>query len=157
MKNEYKFVTNWKIKAPIEQVWSAIYHSENWPAWWRGVKQVQILEEENEEGLFGVRKYVWKSILPYRLSFFMQVTERLDFDYLKGRAYGELEGEGSWAFIEKEGITSVTYYWNVSTNKGWMNHFSFVLKPMFKYNHDVVMRWGAEGLSKLLQTDLVRD
>ncbi len=36
-----------------------------------------------------------------------------------------------------------------------MNYFSFVLKPIFKYNHDVVMRWGAKGLAKKLGTELV--
>ena len=155
MKNEYRFVTNWKIKAPVQKVWEAIFQSEKWPIWWKGVEAVEILEKENEQGLYGVRKYVWKSVLPYRLSFLMQVTERLEYDYLKGRAYGELEGEDSWAFSEKDGITAVTYYWNVSTNKGWMNMLSFMLKPLFQYNHNVVMRWGAAGLSKLLATEVV--
>lgn len=36
-----------------------------------------------------------------------------------------------------------------------MNALSFMLKPLFQYNHDVVMRWGAEGLAKLLQAELL--
>jgi hypothetical protein len=36
-----------------------------------------------------------------------------------------------------------------------MNYFSFLLKPLFKYNHDVVMRWGALGLAKKLDAELV--
>lgn len=155
MKNEYRFVTHWQLKAPVEKVWEAIYESENWPAWWKGVEAVSVLEKENETGLYGVSRYTWKSVLPYRLSFIMQLTERLEYDYLKGKAYGELEGEGAWAFSETNSITTVTYYWNVKTNKPWMNALSFLLKPLFKYNHDVVMRWGAEGLAKLLQAELV--
>jgi hypothetical protein len=31
-----------------------------------------------------------------------------------------------------------------------MNALSPILRPLFEYNHDIVMRWGAEGLAKLL-------
>jgi hypothetical protein len=39
---------------------------------------------------------------------------------LEGRATGVLEGTGRWAFAE-DGSTVVTYAWDVSTTKPWMN------------------------------------
>ena len=36
----YNFVTIWRVKAPIESVWNEIYHSSDWPAWWKGVESV---------------------------------------------------------------------------------------------------------------------
>jgi hypothetical protein len=29
------------------------------------------------------------------------------------------------------------------------------MKPLFKYNHDVVMKWGAKGLAKKLNAELI--
>jgi hypothetical protein len=36
-----------------------------------------------------------------------------------------------------------------------MNYLSFLLKPAFNYNHDVVMNWGAKGLAKKLNAELI--
>ena len=44
-------------------------------------------------------------------------------------------------------MTAVTYEWNVSTTKTWMNLLAPVARPVFAYNHDMVMRWGGEGLA----------
>ncbi len=155
MENKYSFITKWQIKAPIQAVWDAIYESTEWPQWWKGVLAVKVLEKGSANGIDGIRRYTWKSILPYELTFNMQLTQRLDLELLKGTAYGELEGEGTWLFREENGITHVQYNWDVFTTKPWMNYLSFLLKPAFKYNHNVVMRWGAEGLAKKLNAELV--
>ena len=86
----------------------------------------------------------------------MKLLERDELKRLYGEAFGELEGNGTWLFEEKDGISYVQYNWNVYTNKAWMNYLSFVLKPAFRYNHDVVMRWGAEGLAKKLNATLLK-
>ena len=152
---KYSFTTRWKIKAPAEQVWNAIYESTEWPGWWKGVIAVEIVEEGDEYGVNGIRTYTWKSALPYKLSFQMKLVEKNEPKYMHGVAFGELEGEGEWFFEQHGDTTHVQYSWNVFTNKAWMNYFSFLLKPAFKYNHDVVMRWGAEGLAKKLNAELV--
>jgi hypothetical protein len=43
------------------------------------------------------------------------------------------------------------YDWNVETTKAWINYLAPIARPVFKWNHDVVMGWGAEGLAKKLQ------
>lgn len=156
MSEQYSFTTRWQIKAPLPQVWDAIYHSLEWPLWWKGVLTVKAISEGDALGIGGVREYTWKSVLPYKLSFNMRLTEIETGKRLKGRAFGELEGEGEWFFEEHDGITYVQYNWTVFTNKPWMNYLSFILKPAFTYNHDVVMRWGAKGLAKKLNAALVR-
>lgn len=153
--NYYKFITRWKIEAPVSDVWYAIYHSEEWPEWWKGVQQVKVIKENDAQGINGIREYKWKSLLPYTLSFKMKLIDKNDFDFLKGIAFGELEGEGTWHFKEENGITGIQYNWNVKTNKVWMNYCSFMLKPMFKLNHDIVMKWGARGLAKKLNAKLI--
>lgn len=155
MNQSYHFVTEWKIEAPLEQVWHTIYDSLSWPQWWRGVKQVIVTEKGDEHGLGEVRTYHWKSILPYSLSFKLQLTEKIYLRKLAGIASGELEGNGIWLFEHREGITYVQYQWTVITTKYWMNRLAFILKPLFKYNHNIVMEWGAKGLAKKLQANLI--
>ena len=48
------------------------------------------------------------------------------------------------------------YDWNVATTKAWMNLLAPVARPVFKWNHDVVMGWGAEGISKKLGVESLR-
>jgi hypothetical protein len=36
-----------------------------------------------------------------------------------------------------------------------MNLLAPLARPVFAWNHDVVMRWGGEGLARLLGTRLV--
>ena len=155
MAVQYNFITHWQIKAPLEQVWNAIYDSEQWPNWWRGVLEVNEISDGNADGINSVKEYVWKSQLPYKLAFKMKLKKKEEFKMLSGDAYGELEGTGTWYFGEKDGITFVQYDWKVLTNKAWMNTFSFLLKPAFNYNHNIVMRWGAEGLAKKLNAELI--
>ena len=153
--NYYKFITNWQIKAPLNDVWFAIYESAEWPKWWKGVQAVTVIKENDASGINGIRRYTWKSALPYTLSFNMQLTEKQDFTSLKGIAFGELEGDGTWHLSHDNGVTKVQYNWNVKTNKAWMNYLAFILKPLFKLNHDIVMKWGAECLAKKLNAELI--
>jgi len=155
MPDRYFFVTRWQIKAPVEVVWEAIYNSLEWPRWWKGVKAAKLIDEGDAQGINGIREYTWKSVLPYKLKFTSKLLEREDMKRLHGIAYGELKGEGTWHFYESDGITYVQYDWKVCTTKKWMNRLSFLLKPLFKYNHDVVMKWGAKGLAKKLGAELV--
>ncbi len=155
MATQYAFITRWQIKAPLSEVWDAIHSSLDWPVWWKGVIKVRELEKGDTDGVGGVREYTWRSILPYQLAFNMRLTELEKYKRMKGIAFGELEGEGEWFFEEKDGITFIHYYWTVFTNKAWMNYLAFMLKPAFNYNHDVVMSWGAKGLAKKLNAELI--
>lgn len=157
MATQYAFVTRWQIKAPLPQVWNVIEDSLNWPHWWKGVVAVSEEKKGDVSGIGSVRVYQWRSILPYQLAFHMELTGLEQYRYLKGKAYGELEGEGEWFFEERAGVTYIEYHWTVFTNKAWMNYFAFLLKPVFNYNHDVVMRWGAQGLAKKLNAELISD
>jgi uncharacterized protein YndB with AHSA1/START domain len=152
---EYAFTTVWRVESPIEEVWQAIYHSEEWPRWWKGVERVEELKEGDGDGVGSVRRYTWKSRLPYRLTFEV-VTVRVEpRRRLEGRAQGELEGAGIWTLTEEGSVTVVRYDWTVRTTKTWMNLLAPLARPVFRWNHDAVMRWGGEGLAILLGTRLV--
>ncbi len=68
---------------------------------------------------------------------------------------GELAGTGRWRLFEQDGVTAVTYEWNVATTKRWMNLLAPIARPVFAWNHDWVMARGGEGLARRLGTRLV--
>ncbi|MEA2367019.1 MAG: hypothetical protein QOI32_2531, partial [Thermoleophilaceae bacterium] len=72
-----------------------------------------------------------------------------------GTASGELTGSGHWRLFEQAGVTAVTYEWNVRTTRAWMNALAPIARPVFEYNHNVVMRWGGEGLARVLNCRLL--
>ena len=153
---DYEFLTTWCLAAPIEQVWDALYDSEHWPDWWRGVERVQVIEPGDGDDRVGeLARYTWRSRLPYRLEFDMR-TLRVDRPYLvEGRAQGELSGDGRWRLFEGRDATAVTYEWKVETTERWMNALAPLARPVFGWNHDWVMRRGGEGLARRLGVPLL--
>jgi hypothetical protein len=143
----YAFVTRWRFEAPIESVWESIRRAEEWPTWWRGVERVEVLEPGGHDGVGGVRRFTWKSRLPYRLVLDVRTVAADRPRRLEGHAAGELEGVGVWTLLEDRGWTKVRYDWSVRTTKPWMNLLAPVARPLFAWNHDVIMRWGGEGLA----------
>jgi len=51
----------------------------------------------------------------------MKLTAKEDFKFLHGVVFGELEGYGTWLFMEEQGITKARYNRIVKTGKAWMN------------------------------------
>ncbi len=142
---EYRFLTTWLLEADRERIWDAIYDSERWPGWWKGVLEAEKLEEGDENGVGQYGRYVWKSKLPYRLEFFVRTTRVERPHLLEGDASGELAGVGRWRLFEQGGVTAVLYEWNVRTTRAWMNLLAPLARPIFAVNHDYVMRNGGRG------------
>jgi uncharacterized protein YndB with AHSA1/START domain len=155
MPRDYEFLTTWVLAAPRERVWEAIYESETWPQWWRGVVEAEREAEGDADGVGQIGRYVWRSKLPYNLEFRMRTTRAQKPHLLEGEASGELAGIGRWRLFEDDGATAVIYEWNVHTTKPWMNLLAPFAKPIFALNHDWVMRNGGTGLAGLLGCELL--
>jgi len=148
----YSFVTLWSVDAPLDKVWEAIYHSDQWPSWWKGVEKVERIRPAAAPWEVGsVRRFTWKSRLPYRLTFDMTVLRVEPMILIESAAEGELSGTGRWTFEFSGGVTRVRYDWNVRTTKRWMNGLALMARPLFRWNHDVVMGWGLQGLRSVVK------
>lgn len=153
--SDYAFTTLWLVGAPVDAVWHEIYHSEQWPAWWKGVERVIELQHGDDRGVGSVHRYTWKSRLPDRLTFDMRTVRVERPAILEGVASGELEGTGRWHLWSDGDWTVVRYDWQVRTTRRWMNLVSGIARPLFRWNHDVVMSWGARGLAQRLGTQVI--
>ena len=145
----YSFLTAWLLDSPREAVWEAIYEQERWPEWWRGVEAAED-QPGDGDGVGAVSRMVWRSLLPYRVTFEV-TTKRVEHPHLmEGEAVGELAGSGRWRLFESDGATAVLYEWNVATTRLWMNLLAPLARPVFEWNHDWVMTRGGEGIARLL-------
>lgn len=148
--SSYQFVTEWTFPSPIDDVWAQLNRPEDWPTWWRGVVSVDVIEPGDSNGLGAYRRMVWQSALPYRLRFNMRTVRLERPSTIEGHADGDLCGVGRWSLSPTRSGTTVQYDWTVEATKPWMRWLAPVAKPVFTWNHDVVMRWGYEGLRQRL-------
>ncbi len=151
----YRFLTTWCLDAGIRDVWNAIYDAERWPQWWRGVEAATRVEPGDETGVGARWAFAWRSRVPYLLRFESRTTVVECPHLLVGEATGELVGVGTWRLYEGSQGTAVVYDWDVRTERRWMNLAAPVGRPVFKWNHDAVMRQGGEGLARLLGARLL--
>lgn len=148
----YRFVTEWRLAAPIDQVFATIEDSQAWPEWWPMVKRVERLADGEPGGVGAVDRMTFVGKLPYRLAFDMRVTRNEPPAELAGDATGELEGTGEWSLREQDGRTVVRYVWSIRTNRWWMNLFAPLpfVDEIFRLNHHAVMRNGLAGIRRRL-------
>jgi len=146
----FDLVSHWRIEAPVERVWAALTDIERWPRWWPYVRAVQTLRPGDASGLGSLRRIRWATRLPYDIEIEVEAVESLRHERLRGRSSGQLRGEGLWLLRAEGGHTDVTYVWRVELARPWMRWLAPLLAPLFRWNHDGVMRAGAAGLARHL-------
>ena len=119
----YRFLTTWRLDAPLPEVYEAVHGVEHWPEWWRGVESVERLTPGDGDGVGSVYRQRWRSVLPYTIDFDVETTTVEPLVALEGRATGGLAGTGRWRFSDGS-PTVVTYEWDVRTTKAWMKALS---------------------------------
>lgn len=149
----FELVSEWRFDTPLERIWAELVRPEAWPEWWRAVKRVEPIAEGDRSGVGAVRRFTWGTALPYTLSFNMTATRIEPMTLIEGEAHGELDGVGRWTLRPQGEGTHVRYDWRVDVTKPWQVALAPVLRPVFAWNHNVVMGWGYEDLqTRLMKT-----
>ncbi len=147
---QFELQTDWEFEQPIERVWAKLSDVTAWPRWWPSVKRAQLVEAGTPDGVGAKHRLVWTTALPYSLTF---VTTALRVErphVLEAAADGDLRGIGKWTLRSTDRGTAVRYDWRVDVTECWMRTLAPVLRPVFKWNHDVVMERGRRGLLREL-------
>lgn len=152
---DFQLITDWHIAADIDTVWQALHHPDYWPRWWSYVRAVEKLRAGDADGLGSVYKIEWTSKLPYDVAFEVETVEVVRYERIRGVARGDLNGVGLWEFSPDVSSTRVRYTWSVSLVKPWMRRIAPLAAPIFRWNHNAVMRAGAIGLARYLDTRLL--
>ncbi|RTR06117.1 polyketide cyclase [Halomonas nitroreducens] len=143
----YRFVTRWRLEAPIDRVYQALSHPTQWPGWWPGLIEVEPLARGDRRGIGRRYRYTWQSRLGYRLRFAICVTRVRPPTLIEAEARGDLEGVGRWELREIRDGTEVRYHWQVRTRPRWMNLLAPLARPVFTWSHHTMMRRGELGLA----------
>lgn len=151
---DYRFVSTWKLRAPVDDVYRLLRHPERWR--WRGLERVQRLEAGDGAGRDGdVHRFFFRAPVGYTLTFDLRTTLAEPPQLLEARSEGELEGTSRWELHEHGGVTTAVLTWTVRTTKGWMNVIAPLARPLFVWAHAVVMRRGAQDMAQVLGAELV--
>jgi uncharacterized protein YndB with AHSA1/START domain len=145
--------SEWRFATPVERIWAELIRPEDWPQWWRAVRSVELLREGDGDGVGAVRRFTWGTALPYTLSFEMTATKIDPMRLIEGEARGELDGTGRWTLFPDGAGTRVRYQWMVDITRPWQVALAPLLRPVFAWNHRVVMGWGYADLqTRLMKT-----
>ena len=144
---DYHFIDRWRVEADLKEVADTIEDALNLPRWWVSVyfdvKEIEPAAENGVGKLIALRAGGW---LPYTLKISFRTVES---NYPHGftmDATGDLEGKGIWTFEQDTRFVSVTYDWTIRANKPIIDKLSFLLKPIFRSNHNWTMKRGEESL-----------
>jgi hypothetical protein len=146
----FDLVSEWDFVSPIERIWDELTHPEAWPNWWRAVRKVELISDGDASGVGAVRHFTWGTALPYTLGFEMTATSVEPMQLIEGRARGELDGVGRWTLSSSGTGTHVRYDWMIEITIPWQVALAPILRPMFAWNHNVVMGWGYQDLKRRL-------
>ncbi len=149
--SRYRFDTTWRFLAPIKRIWDEIYDFQQWPAWWKGVQSATRAPGAQGKG----GRIVWNAPMGYAVVTTFRPTLIEVPCRLGGLFSGDLEGTGSWTLSMRGGITTARYLFEVRTTRPWVKLLSPVARPLFIWNHDQLMRQGAEGLARHLGMELL--
>ncbi len=147
-------MTEWLLPFPRERVWRLIRDVEQWPLWWPMVKRVEPLQPGDAQGIGAVRRFTWRTALPYEVAMEMRVERLEPLHCIEGRSTGDLDGTGLWTLWDTPHGTRVQYNWTVVLRKRWMRWLAPLLRRVFAWNHDKVMETGRLGILRALRGQL---
>lgn len=148
--DRFELVSDWRLDAPMEEVWQVLSDAERWPAWWPCVEAVEKLDPGEPTGEHSVWRYTWKTMLPYKLQLELCVTRIEAPVLLEADVSGDVSGRGVCRLDRQDNRTIVRYEWNVRICRSWMRWFAPIARPLFLWNHRMVMKQGAVHLAAWL-------
>ena len=151
----YHLAAEWQADAPIERVWDSLLSYRDWPTWWKGFRSVEQLRPGDERGVGMQLRQRWRSVLPYTLALDLEILRIERLKLLEGRASGDLAGTCTWILEQRDGKTNVRMIFDVRPTRRWMNLPIPFAGRVFAYNFDRIMRWGSEGMDRLLGAGVV--
>ncbi|WP_327182029.1 SRPBCC family protein [Streptomyces sp. NBC_01334] len=141
----YRFRSLWALPAPPARVYDALERAEDYPRWWRQVREVNQVDATT--GVIRVR-----SILPYDLTFTAREVRRdAAAGVLEIAMTGDIEGWARWTVTADGSGTLALYEQVVQVNKPLLRRFAVPGRPVFRLNHRLMMRAGRRGLAEYLE------
>jgi uncharacterized protein YndB with AHSA1/START domain len=137
--NEYVFVDEWDVDAPIDAVFAALSDASTYPQWWRPVHLSVTTTDDHATQRFRGR-------LPYTLTTRSTTTRHEPPTLHEVDVSGDLRGKGTWTLQPLAGGTHVRFDWHVFADRPLLRTLTPLLRPAFRWNHDWAIARAREGL-----------
>jgi mannose-6-phosphate isomerase-like protein (cupin superfamily)/uncharacterized protein YndB with AHSA1/START domain len=143
--NDYEFVDEWDVDAPIDAVHAAVADAGTYPEWWRPTYlDVRI---EGEPGVGQLNHHHFRGPLPYTLEATTRTTRYEPPRLVESEVTGDLRGTGIWTLSPTPtGGTHVRFDWRVAADRPFLRVLTPVLRPAFRWNHNWAIARAMEGL-----------
>jgi quercetin dioxygenase-like cupin family protein/uncharacterized protein YndB with AHSA1/START domain len=142
--NEYVFVDEWDVAAPVEAVFEALADARTYPEWWTPVYLEAHADGPAALGHTSTQRF--KGRLPYRLNTRTTTVRHEPPNVLEGDVEGDLRGRGTWTLTALGADTHVRFDWRVFADRPLLRVLTPVARPAFAWNHAWAIARAREGL-----------
>jgi uncharacterized protein YndB with AHSA1/START domain/quercetin dioxygenase-like cupin family protein len=142
--NEYLFVDEWDVAAPVQAVFEALADARTYPRWWTPV--YLDVDADGPPALGKVSRQHFKGRLPYHLHTESTVTRLEPPHVVEGDVTGDLRGRGTWTLTPTATGTHVRFDWRVFADRKLLRLLTPALRPVFRWNHNWAIARAMEGL-----------
>jgi uncharacterized protein YndB with AHSA1/START domain len=144
MAAEYVFLDEWDVDAPQERVFDALADARTYPEWWTPI--YRQVESDGPPAVGRESRQKFKANLPYTLSTVSTITRLERPDEFEVEVDGDLRGRGVWTLTQPEGKVHVRFDWRVFADRPLLRMLTPVLRPLFRWNHNVAIRAAMKNL-----------
>ncbi len=145
--NEYIFQSRWRVESTCEEVFRLIDEVPAFARWWPSVwLKVETLATADEQGVGATYRLTTKGWLPYLIHWVSRTTEKQFPHQIALEATGDFQGRGVWFFTADGPMVDMVYDWRIRADKPLLRRFSFLLKPLFAFNHNWAMSKGLDSI-----------
>ena len=152
--NDYAFLTHWSVPdTTLAAVYNRLADAREYPRWWPEVYlHVESIAPGDARGIGASARLLTRGWLPYRLRWTARVIETSPPHGFTIEATGDFVGLGTWRFTQNCDNVNVTFDWRLRAEKPLLRHLSWMLKPIFSWNHRWAMSRGEIGLRRELRS-----
>jgi hypothetical protein len=141
--NEYVFQSRWRVESTREEVFALIDDLPSFARWWPSVwLKVETLATADANGVGATYRLTSKGWLPYLLHWTSRTIEKKYPERIAVEATGDFQGGGVWTFAADGPMVDMVYDWRIRADKPLLRRLSFLLKPLFAFNHNWAMKKG---------------
>ena len=144
MAREYVFIDEWDVDAPQERVFEALADARTYPRWWTPTYKQVDCDGPPEVGRESRHRF--GAALPYTLETRSRIVRMDRPREFEVAVDGDLRGRGVWTLTPRDGKVHVRFDWRVLADRALLRYLTPVLRPLFRWNHNVAIGQAMKGL-----------
>jgi uncharacterized protein YndB with AHSA1/START domain len=144
MAREYVFIDEWDVEALQEAVFDALADARTYPDWWTPTYKEVVSDGPPEVGRTSRHRFVGS--LPYTVTTESTIVRMERPREFQVEVVGDLRGRGVWTLTPRDGRVHVRFDWRVFADRPLLRYLTPLLRPLFRWNHNVAIRAAMRGL-----------